>query len=332
MSGQQITLLAGGVGGAKAAEGLAGSAYAHTTQIIGNVADDDMFHGLWVSPDIDTLIYSLANQIDRQQGWGRKDETHRLLTELAAFGAETWMTLGDLDMATHIYRTHLSKQGVRASAIVDKLRERHGVEIPILLPTDDWVQTRIATNKGVLSFQEYFVRERCQPNIQQIQYEGIETAKPTPEALARIKQSDLILIAPSNPIVSIGPILAVPQVRSAIRQSNAYVIAISPLIQGKTIKGPADKMLQSVGKPCNSTGIYECYKDILHAMVIDKQDSDEAALLQAAGLDVLVTPTLMQTQTEKIQLLTDVVRFAASVKQKNTVDQHKAQQEKKAKQ
>ena len=314
MTGLNITLLAGGVGGAKAAEGLAKSQYASSTKIIGNIADDDEFHGLWVSPDIDTLIYSLGDQIDRQQGWGRKNETHQVLNELKALGQDTWMTLGDLDLATHIYRTNLKHQGVSASEITERLAKRHGVSVPILLPTNDVVQTRVKTPLGWLSFQEFFVREHCQSDVLDIEYHGIADAKPTPQALEQIANSDLIIIAPSNPIVSIGAILAVPEIQQAVEKSGAYIIAISPLIGGKTVKGPADKMLESAGKSIDSTGIYDCYHTFLQAMVIDGIDQEDVAWLQAQGLDVLVTPTLMKTPEEKTALLTKVVEFALSSK------------------
>ena len=309
-----ITLLAGGVGGAKAAEGLANSLFASVTKIIGNIADDDEFHGLWVSPDIDTLIYSLGDQIDRQQGWGRKNETHQVLNELQVLGQDTWMTLGDLDLATHIYRTHLKHQGVSASEITQRLATRHGVTLPILLPTDDVVQTRVKTPKGWLSFQEFFVREHCQLDVIDIEYQGIESAKPTREALEQIANSDVIVIAPSNPIVSIGAILAVPDIQQAVEQSGAYVIAVSPLIGGKTVKGPADKMLESAGKSIDSKGIYDCYHTFLNALVIDEIDQTDAAWLTEQGLDVLVTPTLMKTPEEKADLMSRVVEFALSYK------------------
>ncbi|MGB3384932.1 MAG: 2-phospho-L-lactate transferase [Marinomonas sp.] len=310
MSDLTITLLAGGVGGAKAAEGLAASVYASTTHIIGNVADDDAFHGLWVSPDIDTLLYSLGDQIDRERGWGRKNESYQVLNELSVLGQETWMTLGDLDLATHIYRTELRKQGVRASHITQRLAKRHGVTMPILLPTDDVVQTQVKTESGWLSFQEYFVREQCKPKVLGVEYKGANIARATSEALFQIAKSDVIVIAPSNPIVSIGAILATPGLQEAIEKSTAYVIAISPLIAGKTVKGPADKMLESMGKSTDSKGIYQCYGSLLNAMVIDDADRDELPWLQDQGLDVLVTPTLMKTRDDKCALLTNTVAFA----------------------
>jgi LPPG:FO 2-phospho-L-lactate transferase len=317
MTALNITLLAGGVGGAKAAEGLAKSHYADSTKIIGNIADDDEFHGLWVSPDIDTLIYSLGDQIDRQQGWGRKHETHQVLSELNALGQDTWMTLGDLDLATHIYRTNLKHQGVSASEITQRLAKRHGVTLPILLPTDDVVKTRVKTSKGWLSFQEFFVREHCQLDVIDIEYQGIESARPTQASLDQIANSDVIIIAPSNPIVSIGAILAVPEIQQAIEHSGAYVIAVSPLIGGKTVKGPADKMLESAGKSIDSKGIYSCYYTFLNAMVIDEEDQQDTTWLKEQGLDVLVTPTLMKNPEEKTDLMSRVVEFAlASQKQR----------------
>jgi LPPG:FO 2-phospho-L-lactate transferase len=316
--GLNITLLAGGVGGAKAAEGLAASEYASMTKVIGNIADDDAFHGLWVSPDIDTLIYSLGDQIDRVQGWGRKNESHQVLKELSALGEDTWMTLGDLDLATHIYRTSQKAKGFSASDITQSLAQRHGVEMPILLPTDDVVQTRVKTPKGWLSFQEFFVREHCQPDVLDIEYKGAESAVATQASLEQIAKSDVIIIAPSNPIVSIGAILAVPEIQQAVEKSNAYIIAVSPLIGGKTVKGPADKMLESAGKSIDSKGIYQCYESFLNALVIDDVDQADAAWLEAQGLDILVTPTLMKTTEEKSDLLSCVVNFALLARSKRT--------------
>jgi len=310
MAGLNITLLAGGVGGAKAAEGLAFGRYAQRAKVIGNVADDDEFHGLWVSPDIDTLIYSLGDQIDRLQGWGRKGESHQTLKELATLGQDTWMTLGDLDLATHIYRTQLRKQGVSMSEITQRLATRHGVNLPILLPTDDTLQTRVKTPSGWLSFQEFFVREHCQPDVIEVAYQGADHATPNAAALAQLLASDVIVIAPSNPVVSIGAILSIPDIRQAVIDSDAYVVAISPLIGGKTVKGPADKMLLSEGKSVDSKGIYDCYQGFLDGMVIDLQDAQEADWLQAQGVDVLVTPTLMKERDDKVNLLDQVVAFA----------------------
>ncbi|MGK0446217.1 MAG: LPPG:FO 2-phospho-L-lactate transferase [Bermanella sp.] len=312
MSKPSITLLAGGVGGAKAAEGLAASRYADSTAIIGNIADDEEFHGLWVSPDIDTLIYSLGNQIDRKQGWGRVNESHQVLNELKALGEDTWMALGDLDLATHILRTKLRYEGVRPSLITQRIAQRHCVSTPILLPTDDVVQTHVKTNMGWLSFQEFFVREQCHPDVFDIQFKGAKNAQACPEAIQQILQSDVVVIAPSNPIVSIGAILSIPGIQQAIEHSQAYVIAISPLINGRAIKGPADKLLKSAGFSVDSMGVYRCYADFLDAMVIDSSDEADALPLKNSGLDVLVTQTLMQSNKDKQSLLEQTIDYALS--------------------
>ncbi|MBY4677013.1 2-phospho-L-lactate transferase [Marinobacterium arenosum] len=306
----KITLLAGGVGGAKAAEGLASSHYRWNLQIIGNVADDQEFHGLWVSPDIDTLTYSLADLIDRQHGWGLRGDSSNTLHCLERLGAETWMQLGDMDFATHIFRTEQRRLGRRPTEIATQIAKRLGVEIPLLLPTDDRVQTRIGTDRGWLSFQEYFVRERCAPQVLEVRFDGIEQARPTAEALAAIRDAELILIAPSNPIVSIGPILATPGIRDAISRSDAYCIAISPLIGGKTVKGPADRMMSSLGYQSDLLGIAELYHGLIDALVIDRQDQPHQAALESLGLAVSVTDTLMSQPQQKQALMEHCVEFA----------------------
>lgn len=313
----RITLLAGGVGGAKAAEGLASSHYRWNLSIIGNIADDQAFHGLWVSPDIDTLTYSLADLINREQGWGLRGDGNTTLRCLERLGADCWMQLGDMDFATHIYRTERRAQGDRPSEIAADIARKLGVEIPILLPTDDCVQTRIRTPDGWLSFQQYFVRERCAPEVQEVAFEGIDQARPTPEALNAIEQSELIILAPSNPVVSIGPILATPGIREAIAQSNATVVAISPLINGKTVKGPADRMLASAGVDADNGGIARLYDGLIDGLVIDHQDAHWQQPLQARGLAVALCDTLMTSASEKQALLEHTVEFALSLTAEN---------------
>lgn len=306
----RITLLAGGVGGAKLALGLATICEPGQLSIIGNVADDQEFHGLWVSPDIDTLTYTLAGQIDTEKGWGLADESNRVLDNLKRLGCDSWMYLGDRDLATHILRTQLRQQGVRPSIIAQRIAESFRVHSHIILPTDDRLQTRIRTPQGWLSFQEYFVREQCQPEILEIQLEGRERAKATPEALAAIREADILIIAPSNPIVSIGPILAVPGLGQAFALSNAVKVAVSPLIGGAAVKGPAARMLRACGYSCTNLGIADCYTDLIDGMVIDHQDQSEAEALKQLGLNVMVTQTLMQHTAEKVRLARELLRFA----------------------
>lgn len=306
----RITLLAGGVGGAKLAIGLAAICEPGQLSIIGNVADDQEFHGLWVSPDIDTLTYTLAGRIDSNKGWGLADESNRVLNGLKHLGCDSWMYLGDQDMATHIMRTDLRKQGVRPSVIARQIAESFGVQSNILLPTDDRLQTRIRTAQGWLSFQEYFVREQCQPEILEIQLDGLERATVTPEALAAIREADLLIIAPSNPIVSIGPILAVPGLVQAFALSNAVKIAVSPLISGATIKGPADRMLSASGYACNNLGIADCYTGLIDGLIIDRQDHADIQALEERGINVMATNTLMLNNADKARLADELLQFA----------------------
>ncbi|MGM0981926.1 MAG: 2-phospho-L-lactate transferase [Pseudomonadota bacterium] len=308
----RITLLAGGVGGSKLAEGLAAICPPERLSIIGNVADDQEFHGLWVSPDIDTLTYSLANLIDRQQGWGLAGESHRVLAGLERLGCDTWMSLGDQDMATHILRTQLRHQGVPPSAIAQSIAESLGVKINLLLPTDDPLQTRLRTELGWLAFQEYFVRERCLPEVHEVRFEGAAEARPTAEALEAIETADLLLIAPSNPVVSIAPILAVPGIRHAIETTRATRIAVSPLISGRTVKGPADRMLTAMGYSCSNLGVAASYAGLIDGLVIDESDSVDYAALEAEGLRVMTTATLMTRAEEKARLAEETLTFAGA--------------------
>ncbi|MCO5787781.1 2-phospho-L-lactate transferase [Pseudomonas sp. G11-1] len=306
----RITLLAGGVGGAKLAVGLAAICEPGQLSIIGNVADDQEFHGLWVSPDIDTLTYTLAGRIDSAKGWGLADESNRVLDSLKRLGCDSWMYLGDQDLATHILRTQLRGQGIRPSVIAQRIAESLGVQSNIILPTDDRLQTRIRTPEGWLSFQEYFVREQCRPEILDIQLDGVERATATPEALAAIREADLLVIAPSNPIVSIGPILAVPGLGQAFALANAVKVAVSPLIGGATVKGPADRMLSASGYRCNNLGIADCYSDLIDGLIIDQRDQPDASALQERGLHVMTTNTLMLNDADKTRLARELLQFA----------------------
>lgn len=297
-----ILLLAGGVGGAKMAEGLLHGEHGESLSILGNISDDQEIHGLWVSPDIDTLTYTLTERIDRDKGWGLKNESNRTLDALNALGADTWMYLGDQDFATHIYRTAQRKQGVRPSIIAADIASSLGLQTPLLLPTDDIVQTRVNTDLGWLDFQSYFVRHQCQPEIKAIEFSGAADATATPEALAAIAAADLIIFAPSNPIVSIGAILAVPQIKQAIANASAYKIAVSPIIAGKTVKGPADKMLKALDIRCDALGVAHCYKDLIDCLVIDERDALLATAIEQLGIATAPTDTMMAERSAKVRL------------------------------
>ncbi|WP_211299507.1 2-phospho-L-lactate transferase [Pukyongiella litopenaei] len=301
-----VTLIAGGVGGAKMAEGLAALDNV-ALSVIGNVADDDEFHGLWVSPDIDTMTYTLAGLIDRDQGWGVADEATRALSVLDRLGHDTWMTLGDKDLGLHIHRTARLRAGDRPSAIAAGVAARFGVRARILLPTDDRVQTRVRTDAGWLSFQEYFVRERCTPDVRELAYDGIEAARPTPEALAAIGDADLLLIAPSNPLVSIAPILKIGGIEDALRQSAAPVWAVSPLIAGKVVKGPADRMMTALGQRADALGIAQTYAGLAEVLVIDTADAALAGDIAALGVTPVCRDILMPDLAAKRRLAGEIL-------------------------
>ncbi|WP_027246128.1 2-phospho-L-lactate transferase [Leisingera daeponensis] len=301
----KVTLLAGGVGGAKMAEGLAALPDV-ALSVIGNVADDDDFHGLWVSPDIDTLTYSLADVIDRTQGWGVADESHRALETLNKLGADTWMSLGDRDFGLHIHRTMRRLQGDRPSDIARDVARAFGVQAEILLPTDNKVQTRVRTDAGWLSFQEYFVRERCAPEVRELAFDGLDKARPAPEALAAIRQADLIVIAPSNPLVSIAPILGVPGITAALRAARAQKVAVSPFIGGKVVKGPADRMMAALGERADAAGVAARYRGLAGTLVIDHADAGLAGEIRAMGLAPVCSGILMKTQDDKARLAREV--------------------------
>ncbi|MCE0493694.1 2-phospho-L-lactate transferase [Vibrio salinus] len=317
MKAPKITLLAGGVGGAKAAEGLAKSRYADTLSIIGNIGDDQPFYGLWVSPDIDTLTYTLADEIHREQGWGIKDESHRIQNRLKQFGLDTWMQLGDIDFATHLFRTEQRSQGIRPQKIAENIARSLNVTIPIYLPTDDIVPTRLKTAVGELDFQDYFVAKRCQPKVSEVIYTKAHEAKPTPEAISAIQDADIIIIAPSNPLLSIGAILAIPGIKKAIQESNATVIAISPLIGDKAIKGPAAKLLKELGMPANAIGIAHFYQDLIDVLLIDSSDAHMEKDIRALGIGVSCQPILMKNEKEKTEVMEQTVDIARSLLQFN---------------
>ncbi|MEM9602689.1 MAG: 2-phospho-L-lactate transferase [Pseudomonadota bacterium] len=306
----RVVLLAGGVGGAKMAEGFAALDDVELS-IIGNVADDEAFHGLWVSPDIDTLLYTLSGRINRDQGWGVADEGRRALDVLGELGEDTWMFLGDRDFGLHIYRTMRLQRGDRPSTIAADIAARFGIAARVLLPTDDRVQTRVRTAAGWLSFQQYFVRERCAPDVLELEYEGIEDATAAPDALAALAAADLIVIAPSNPLVSVAPILNVRGIRDALLTASAPVMAVSPLIAGKVVKGPADRMLASLGHRADALGVARLYHDIVHCMVIDSQDAPLASDIRELGVQVRLTDIFMPDAAAKARLARDILASRA---------------------
>ena len=309
MKSKNITLIAGGVGGAKLAEGLDAIENINLS-VIGNIADDDTFHGLWVSPDIDTLTYSLAKIINRENGWGLSDESFNSLSMLSKLNEDTWMTLGDKDFGLHIYRTMRRNSGSRPSDIAKDISNAFGIKTNIILPTDDIVQTKLLTSKGWMNFQEYFVKEKCKPQISSIKFEGIEKASPTKECTESIQNADLIILAPSNPLVSLNPIIQLPGIREIITNANAPKISISPFIGNKTIKGPANKMMEELGKKPNAIGFAEIFADIIDLYFIDESDKDLEKDIQKIIKNIFFTNILMKNQKDKFNFSSLIIEIS----------------------
>ena len=308
----RVTLLAGGVGGAKLAEGLA-EIHEVSLTVIGNVADDEEFHGLWVSPDIDTMLYTLSGRVNRDQGWGLADESNRALEMLNCLGVNTWMFLGDRDFGLHIYRTERLRNGDRPSDIVADISSQFGLNTKIVLPTDSRVQTRVLTDSGWLSFQEYFVRERCQPEVLELSYNGLESSKITPEAEQALMETELIVIAPSNPLVSILPILKIPGFHTVLQKATAPILAVSPLIAGKALKGPADRMLTSLNYRADAVGVAHFYENIAAHFLMDSNDVELSDEVSKLGMKPYTADILMPDLAGKVRVAHEILEIYKTI-------------------
>ena len=312
MKFKNITLIAGGVGGAKLAEGF-DAINEINLSVIGNIADDDTFHGLWVSPDIDTLTYSLAKIINRDQGWGLRNETFNSLKMLSKLNQETWMTLGDKDFGLHIYRTMRRQKGDSPSEIANDISKFFGLKTKIILPTNDIVKTKLLTENGWLNFQQYFVREKCIPKIYKIKFDGIEKAVPTKESISSLKNADLIVLAPSNPLVSLGPIVEIPSIRETIINAKAPKVAVSPFIGNKTVKGPANKMMEELGENPNAVGFAQRFSDIIDLLFIDKSDNHLDKEIKSIIKKTFFTNILMKDQNDKLNLSKKILEVSQEI-------------------
>jgi LPPG:FO 2-phospho-L-lactate transferase len=291
----RVVLLAGGVGGAKLAEGLADHLGSELTVVV-NTGDDLELYGLDIWPDLDTVAYTLAGLDDEARGWGRRDETWTVMDALAALGDEPWFRLGDRDLATHLWRTGRLRAGARPTAVALELAQRLGVAARIVPMSDEAVRTEVRTDTGWLEFQEYFVHRHQKPEVHEVRFRGIEDASITPEVAAALAVADAVVIAPSNPIVSIGPILAVPGIRAALEATRARgvaVCAVSGIIGGQALKGPADRMLLSLGHLSSALGVARLYDGLVDIFVIDTVDAALEPDIEALGMRVVVTDTVM---------------------------------------
>jgi len=308
-----VLALSGGVGGAKLALGLYRILPPDRLTIIANTGDDFEHLGLAISPDLDTLLYTLSGQDNPELGWGRRGETWNFMAALEALGGETWFRLGDGDLATHVERTRRLKAGESLSAITDDFRRRLGIAAHLVPMSDDPVQTRLRTPDGWLDFQDYFVRLRCAPAISELAFAGAETSRPHPEFLAALTDPALrlVVICPSNPFISIDPILAVPGIRAALRECRAPVVAVSPIIAGKAVKGPTAKMMAELGLPVDAATVARRYGDILDLYIADEEDG---ASLAGLDMPVVLTRTLMQTLADREALARTVLTAAERVR------------------
>jgi len=314
-SNKKILALSGGVGGAKLALGLKHYLPAGQLTVVANTADDFEHLGLSISPDLDTVMYTLAGLNDTEKGWGLAGESWSGLAALERLGGDTWFQLGDQDLATHLLRTQALAQGKTLTEVTELLSQGLNAGVRLLPMSDDPVRTMIETATGELSFQHYFVRDRCAPAVTGFRFEGIETAKAQTEFLQLLQGDELaaVVVCPSNPFVSVEPMLSLPGVRAALKQSRAPVVAVSPIVAGMAIKGPAAKMMQELSMPASAQAVANYYGDLLDGFVIDESDAFQAEAIEALGIKTLVTPTIMNDLGDRIDLAQQVVKFSASL-------------------
>jgi len=293
-----LTALAGGVGAARFLAGLVDVVDPADVTAIVNTADDDEFHGLWVSPDLDSVTYRLAGASNPETGWGLAGETFHAVDALARYGADTWFRLGDRDLATHLYRTERRRDGATTSEITAEIAAAWGVRTRLLPMTDDHVATWItAVDDGQqreLAMQEWFVHRRAEPPVVGVRFAGAESASPAPGVLEAIAQAETVVVCPSNPVISIGPILAVPGIRDALVQRRDRVVGVSPIVGGRPVRGPADRLMDPLGIEVSCVGVARAYRDFCSALVIDAQDAALAPEVEALGVRAVVADTVMR--------------------------------------
>ena len=315
MSAPRYLALSGGVGGAKLAFGLTRILAAEDLTLVVNTGDDFEHLGLAISPDIDTVAYTLSDLADRERGWGLAGETWNFMASLRRLGGEDWFQLGDQDLAMHVERTRRLAAGETLSEVTAHLTRQLGLTHPIVPMSDQPVRTWIDTEAGPLAFQHYFVRERCAPIAKAVRFEGAADARPSPAFAAALARPDLtaILICPSNPYLSIDPILAIPGVREAIEKANAPCVAVSPIIGGQAIKGPAAKLMSELGVTPGVTAVAAHYAGLIDGLILDTVDAGDADAIQRLGVTPVVTATIMRSDEDRIRLTRDALTFAATL-------------------
>jgi LPPG:FO 2-phospho-L-lactate transferase len=312
----KVTLLAGGTGGAKLAHGFQMALGPGELTVIVNVADDAEHHGLLVCPDLDTIMYTLAGIANREQGWGVAGDTFTAMTQLERYGAETWFRIGDADLATHVRRAHLIAGGASLTDATASMAASLGVPSHLVPATDDRLRTFLTTDAGELDFQSYFVQRVQRDEVRAVRFDGADAARPSPAALAALAGAELVVIGPSNPIVSIGPILAIPGMREALLASPALRIGVSGIVAGKALRGPADRMLTSLGHESSALGVARLYEGLIGTFVIDEQDEALAPRMEALGMEISVLPTVMRTDEDRAGLARALVELGERMLQR----------------
>lgn len=307
----RVVALAGGVGGARLADGLAQTLPSHALTVIVNTGDDFEHLSLVICPDLDTVCYTLAGIANPVTGWGRSGETFNALETLADLGGANWFRVGDKDIGLHLERTMRKKAGQSLSQITQHICNSFGIPVTVLPMSDDPVPTWVYTKDGAMPFQEYFVRRQCQPQVTGFRFDGAERSKPAPGTLQAIQAADYVVICPSNPWVSIDPILSIPGIRSELQ--GKIVIAVSPIIGGQAVKGPAAKMYAEMGIQPSAFSVAKHYQSLLNGFILDHQDANLEKEISGLGLRTLVTNTLMKTSLDRRQLAGDAIRFAESI-------------------
>ena len=307
MENSKVLALAGGVGGAKLALGLRDILDEESLAIVVNTGDDEEFFGLHVSPDLDTVMYTLGGIANPDTGCGISGETFRSLNRLRQYGADTWFNLGDLDMATHIRRTQLLGQGNTLSEVTNSLCSSLGIAHSIFPMTDDTLRTVVITEISEMSFQEYFVKNRCDPRVISLRFDSPSECSPSPGFVTALNESDLLVFCPSNPFLSVDPILAVPGVRKKIENFRGARVAVSPIVGGEAIKGPAGKILRELGHEVSCVGVAKRYVDLCDVFIIDNVDADLASTIEKLGMRVVVTNTIMNNDQEKRTLAREIL-------------------------
>jgi LPPG:FO 2-phospho-L-lactate transferase len=303
-----ITALAGGVGASKLLEGLGRAMSPEDISIVVNTGDDIELFGLYIAPDLDIVTYTLAGLVNSTTGWGIDDDSFRCLELLLRYsGNERWFNLGDRDLATHIFRTQMLREGQKLSEIAETVRSALGVKSRILPMTDTHTPTTIITDEGDLHFQEYLVKRRAQPAVKGVRFEHIETARPAPGVAEAILEAEAVIICPSNPLISIGPILAVPGMLDLLKDTKATRLAISPVVGGASLKGPTDRMLADLGMEVSAKQVAILYAQFLDIFIIDRRDEEAREEIEQLGMKVIVTDTVMTDADKKLALARDVI-------------------------